>query len=80
MVEKKQKTWLQVQVWRTFAKLYEKKFNANNRHREGVKIFIREHSRGGFRLSQVSHLTKVSEKKVVKKESYCYNGSQPAFR
>ena len=41
MVEKTT-TWLQVQVWRTFAKLYEKKFNANNRYREGVKIFIRE--------------------------------------
>ena len=30
--------------------------------------------RGGFRLSQVSHLTKVSEKKVGKKESYCFTG------
>ena len=34
----------------------------------------RKQSRGGFRLSQVSHLTKVSEKKVGKKESYCFTG------
>ena len=31
-------------------------------------------SGGGFRLSQVSHLTKVSKKKVGEKESYCFTG------
>ena len=36
--------------------------------------FQREVIRGGFRQSQVSHLTKVSEKKVGQKESYCFTG------
>ena len=42
--------------------------------KKNVVVLSTSRPRGGFRLSQVSHLTKVSEKKVGQKESHCFTG------